>query len=300
MFMKNVKKVSTTLTNTHYNTSKTSSIAFRFEPYLNTFLETRMRTCSIQHSSIENKDIYFIDNFFSHNEAETMRKYAAQATFSRNSYGSPEAIDKGEEPARSMDNKERWSFFSHPPEPIDQLYQFFGMLAHCLDVDVTTLPWELCDAKGIGSASVIVNFLEKMTHESMELGKHRDCDPSSGISFGVPVLYETGQFHPSPFINGAIGKPWLISVMLYVTDAAFLPEYRLGTVFYNEREELALKADCLPMRIVIFEGDIIHSIEASQIPASIKTWRVSCVFKLVLNPKTPHQSIKRSFSEWLF
>ncbi|HEY2810756.1 MAG TPA: hypothetical protein VGJ00_05155 [Rhabdochlamydiaceae bacterium] len=246
------------------------------------------------------KDIYLIDGYFSDAEAKEMRAYCAQATFSRNSYGSPEAIEKGEQPARSMDSKERWLFFSHPPQPINELYHFFGMLAHCLEAEVATLPWELCDANGSGSSSVIVNFLEKMSPESMELGKHRDCNPASQVSFGIPILYQQGgEFHPSSFANGAVGNPWLISVMLYVTDAAFLPEYRLGTVFYDQRGKLVFRADCIPMRIVIFEGDITHSIEASEIPPSIKTWRISCVFKLVLNPKNPDQSIKQKFSEWL-
>lgn len=292
-----MKKITTTLTNPHYNTPKTSLLTFQFEPIEDT---SPIRSACIQHFSIEDKDIYLIDGFFSDSETQEVRSYFKQASFSRKSYGSPEAIEKGEQPARSMDSRERWLFFSRPPSPIQKMYQFFGMLGHHLEAEVSTLPWELCDANGIGSCSVIVNFLEKMSEESMELGKHRDCNPLSNVPIGIPNLYTPeNPFHPATFVNGAPGKPWLISVMLYVTDDAFLPEYRLGTVFYDSEGNSRLRADCLPMRMVIFEGDIIHSIESSQIPPSVKTWRVSCVFKLFLNPKNPSTSLKEALREKL-
>jgi hypothetical protein len=199
-----------------------------------------------------------------------------------------------------MNSKERWQFFSNPPQPILELYNLFGMVAHCLGAEVSTLPWELCDANRNGSPAVIGNFLDEASQESMELGKHRDCDPTSRVPFGIPILYhQENKFHPSSFTNGDVGKPWVISVMLYATDEVFLPEYRLGTAFYNQRGEPAFRADCLHMRLVIFEGDIVHSIEASKIPTPVKTWRVSYVFKLVLNPQNPNQSIKKMFSEWI-
>ncbi len=298
--MKNVKKTSIVLTDNHYNTPGTSLVAFQFQPYWNASLEARIRQSLVEHTSLDSKDVYLIDGFFSSSEGQEIREYSARAAFSRNSYGSPEAIEKGERPARSMNGKERWQFFSNPPQPILELYNLFGMVAHCLGAEVSTLPWELCDANRNGSPSVIGNFLDEASQESMELGKHRDCDPASKVPFGIPILYhQESEFHPSQFVNGDVGKPWLISVMLYATDEAFLPEYRLGTAFYNQIGEPALKADCLHMRLVIFEGDIIHSIEASKIPTPVKTWRVSYVFKLVLNPKQPNQSIKKMFSEWI-
>lgn len=293
-----LKKVSVPLINPHYNNPKTSLLAFEFEPDFELLLDKKKRDASVQHSLVEGKDVYFIDGFFSEEEAERGRDYFSRATFSKNSYGSPEAIEKGEEPARSMDSKERWLFFSTPPQPVLILYQFFKMCAHCLHVQICTFPWELCDSNAVGSSSVVVNFLEKMSQESMELGKHRDCDPSAAMHFGIPNLYES-TLHPPHFENGEEGKPWLISVMLYVTDETFLPEHQLGTVFYNTQGECVLKSECRHMRLVVFEGDILHSIETSKIPESTKTWRVSCVFKLVLNPKKPNQSIKKDFRNWV-
>jgi len=66
----------------------------------------------------------------------------------------------------------------------------------------------------------------------------------------------------------------------------------------NEKDgKLAVKANCVNMRIVIFEGDIFHSIEESKIPDEVKTWRISYVFKLIVNPKEKNQNVKAAFLE---
>jgi hypothetical protein len=254
----------------------------------------------IKRGLIEGKEIYILDDFFEKNEEEQLRDFSKKATFSRNSYGSPEAIESGEKPARSMNGKERWQFFSSPPSVVKEVYQLFGLLAHLMDAEITTLPWELSDRTAHGSPAVIANFVEEASFESMELGKHQDSNPEKNVPFGIPVLYEhSGEFHGASFINGDQGKPWLVSVMLYARDPNFLPEYGLGTAFYKPNGEMALKVDCKNMRLVFFEGDILHSIEQSHIPAEIKTWRVSYVFKLIVNPKKKEQNVKRDFNKAL-
>jgi hypothetical protein len=197
-----------------------------------------------------------------------------------------------------MNGKERWQFFSNPPTAIREVYKLFGTLAHQLNADVTTLPWELCDSSSHGSPAVIANKLEEASLESRELGKHQDCNPASRVSFGIPILYsQEKEHHPNQFANGAPGKPWLISVMVYTHAEEFLPDYCLGTVFYHNNGKVALRANCLNMRLVLFEGDIFHSIEESKIPSGTKTWRISYVFKLILNPREKHQDIKKAFFE---
>jgi hypothetical protein len=62
---------------------------------------------------------------------------------------------------------------------------------------------------------------------------------------------------------------------------------------------MALRADCRNMRIIFFEGDIFHSMEESRIPDNVKTWRVSYVFKMVMNPREKDQNIKKCFSEYI-
>jgi len=148
------------------------------------------------------------------------------------------------------------------------------------------LPWELCDPSSQGSPAVIANKLEEASKESRELGKHRDCDPETKIPFGIPILYsDSPQYHPPKFINGEKDRPWLVSVMLYVTAGNFLPDaYGLGTVFYD-KTSIVLRTQCVNMRMVLFQGDIFHSIEESTVPQDITTWRISYVFKLIINPK---------------
>jgi hypothetical protein len=295
--MPKIKKDTAVLTDHYYNTPNTSLLLFHFEPHPFASSETRIQNCSTQHASLDGKSIYIFDHFFSQSEGEEMQNFSKKATFSRNSYGSSEAIEKGEKAARSMNGKERWKFFSNPPQAMNEVYKLFGMLAHRMDAEITTLPWELCDQRSHGSPSVIGNFLEEASNESMELGKHQDCNPEKGIPFGIPILYsKENQFHTNCFANGDLGKPWLISVMLYVTAEEFLPEYRLGTVFYKSNGELALRTSCLNMRLVLFEGDIFHSIEESTIPSPIQTWRVSYVFKLLVNPRQKDKSMKTAFS----
>ncbi|HSX03435.1 MAG TPA: hypothetical protein VLG76_01765 [Rhabdochlamydiaceae bacterium] len=295
-----IKKGVTTLLDDFYNTPRTSLIFFHFEPHPFQSADLRMQNCAIKHASLDGKDLYILDGFFEKSEGEAMQAFSKKATFSRNSYGSPEAIERGEKPAGSMNGKERWQFFSNPPSPILELYKLVGMIAHRINAEITTLPWELCDKKSHGSPAIIANLLAEASNESMDLGKHQDCNPATGISFAIPVLYSADKAtFDQKFINGDPGKPWIVSVMLYATDEAYLPEYCMGTVFYRENGELSLSTNCSNMRLVIFEGDIFHSIEESKIPSGINTWRVSYIFKLIINPHQENQSAKKMFCEWI-
>ncbi len=247
-------------------------------------------------ATIAEKDLYLIDGFFQQKEKESLTSYYTQASFSRNSYGSSEAIQNGEKPASSMNGKERWIFFHRPPAAIQEVYNLFSQLSEKLHVDVTTLPWELCDAALARSPAVIANKLEAASEESMEWGKHQDSNPGKRLPFGIPILYSEGM-HPEQFLNGSEGRPWMVSVMVYSTAADFLPEYGLGTVFYDESQQIALRVNCQDLRLVLFEGDLFHSIEASNIPHGKKTWRISYVFKMILNPKRADCSPKQALFE---
>ncbi len=261
-----------------YRHPNTSPLLFRFEPEPFSTSETRLREASISHAPIGKKSLYIIDGFFLKKEEEELRQFSQTATFSRSSYGSADAVEKGEKPAYSMNGKERWRLFSNPPSAIMEGYKLFSMLAHHLHADITTLPWELCDSFGHASSAVLANKIEEASEESMEFGKHQDCNPEGNISFGIPILYSPAEeFHPRQFINGDLNRPWLISIMLYIAAEGFHPDYRMGTAFYDDHGELALKISCSNMRLVLFEGDIFHSIEASKIPSSVKTWRISYV-----------------------
>ena len=74
----------------------------------------------------------------------------------------------------------------------------------------------------------------------------------------------------------------------------------MGTIFCKKNGEIASKADCRHMRFVLFEGDILHSIEESKIPPEVSTWRVSYVFKLIINPRAESKkSLRTVFYELL-
>lgn len=294
-----VRKESTFLLNNYYNTSKTSLLIFHFDPFLFLSSQARLKQALVKQVDIDGKDLYVIDNFFSEEESEHMRSFSKRATFSVHSYGSQEAIEKGEKPALSMNSKERWNFFSNPPSAMHEFYKLLGSLAHSMDAEVTTLPWDLC-ADGTNTSSVVGNFLEEVSYQSMELGKHKDSDPEKGISFGIPILHadKEGLFYDPTFVNGEEGKPWIISAMLYTTDERFLSKYQMGTVFYKDNKQEALFTSCHNMRLIFFEGDIVHSIEESRIPSDLKTWRTSYVFKLVINPRKKEESMKAKFSDF--
>lgn len=292
----NIVKETVPLLDPYYEHPNTSLLTFRFEPDRSADTEARLQRTSIRRASIAGKDLYVFDGFLEQAEREDLRLFSLNGSFSRNSYGSSEAIEQGERPAASMNGKERWRFFNRPPTAISQVYKLFSTLAAEFDANVSTLPWGLFNPDLVESPAVIANRLESASLESMELGKHRDTDPGEGLPFGIPVLYSSDKkLYPRQFSNGTAGFPWVISVMVYSTAVSFLPEYRLGTVFYDEEGMIRERVDCLNGRLVFFEGDLFHSIEASDIPAEIQTWRISYVFKMMINPKSPDSNLKKQF-----
>jgi len=294
------EKESVVLVSERHRNLNTSPLLFHFEPepYASSLL--RLKACHIEHIAIQGKDLYIFDDFFLEEERRALQLYSHQASFGRTSFASDESREKGEMPALSMNNKEKWEFFAKPPQPIKELYKFLGFLSAVLDADVSTLPWDLCDGK-ITASAVATNLVKESSKETMELGLHEDSSPEEGLPFTLPVLYsQTKEHHPHQFVNGEKGKPWLVSLMLYATEEKFIPsEYGMGTLFCHQDGTRAAVAASRPMRFVLFEADIIHGIEESKLPSDVKTWRISYVFKLVLNPRRPNQSLKSAFYELL-
>lgn len=289
-----IQKENTILITDHYNNPKTSLVTFHFAPAA----AEKLNRCSIHHASIENKDLYVFDNYFQKDARDETRNYFEAASYSRYSYSTANSGEEGEKPGYSMNTKERWKLFSNPPPSILQLHQFLSSLSARIDAKITTAPWELSHKPDAVTPSVIINYHTEVSNESMRLGVHRDCHPAKGIFFGIPILYqEPGRFHDNCFENGAPGKPWVVSALLYVASEHFLPAYRMGTVFYREDGNAALKTNCLDGRFILFEGDLFHSVEESNVPSDQKVWRVSYVLKLLINPKKANQNVKEQFSQ---
>lgn len=293
-----IRKDMAVLTDDYFKTPKTSLLQFHFEPHPFVDTEQRLKTANTQHYDVEGKEVYTFDSFFNAQESQEMRHYSNTTGFSRRIYAKEASRNKGEEPARSMDNKEKWEFFAHPPQAVKEIYKLLSLFAYQLDADIATLPWELCSTT-TGAPAVATNRIENLSEESMQMGKHRDYDTEEGVSFGLPILYpqknEEISFYENSFVNGAIGKPWLVSLMFYTTEENFSPQYGLGTAFYKDDGTLALRTDTQHMRMILFEGNLIHGIEASKLPEGIKTSRVSYVFKLSMNPRKPNVSLKTAF-----
>ena len=297
-----IRKDKTVLVGDYFDSPQTSLLLFHFEPNDFNSSFNRIKTCSINHASIENKDIYVFDGLFNEGEREELRDFFGKAVYNKTSYGNTESIEKGEKPAYSMDTKARWGLFSRPPQSIQELHKLLSFFANQLDAQITTQPWELShQSEGVPKVipSVIVNYHnEAISKANMDFGKHQDYKPEKGIFYGIPNLYHEG-YHENQFVNGAPGKPWLVSLMLYSFSESFLPEYLMGTAFYKPDGEPVLQVNCEDARVVLFEGDIHHSPEESKIPEGIKLWRTSYVLKLIVNPTKENQCVKKTFKELL-
>jgi hypothetical protein len=287
-----LRKEHITLTTDYYKHPKTVPLIFHFDA-----LQSVPRSLNIKTISIGKRDLYIIDHFFSDEEVDLLRTYSKTARFSRLIYTNDEAQKNGEIPARAMDNKEKWEFFFSPPTPILEFYKLLGSLAYHMDAEIITFPWDLCH-ETLSASAVATNYLERVSEENQDVGKHQDCNSEAGVAFGIPLLYGNGV-HPNSFINGDLGRPWLISAILYSTAENFHPDYGMGTLFYTNNGEIAYRSACFPSRLVFFEGDILHSIEASKHPPELNTWRVSYVFKLIVNPRKAGVALKKNFSSIL-
>lgn len=280
-----ILKESVKVTQDCYNTPNTIPLSFRFEAKP---LFTRKFATS--HYSLEGKDLFTIGGFFTEEEGSALRAFSETTSFSQKIYGSPESIEKGEVPAKMMNGKERWEFFAKPPTPIGALFDFFGHIAYKLDAHITTMPWCLSD-QNTTSNCLATNFLYQNTKESERLGKHEDYNPQKGLAYAIPSLYADKEY--ITFANGAPGHPLMITVMVYATAENFKTEYGMGTYFYDKAGN-KVKISCQHMQLIFFEGDIPHTIEESHMPDGVETWRVSYVFKLILNPQKPQASLREA------
>lgn len=296
-----IKKSASFLLDDLYDTPSTSLLYFQFLPHVFCSTETKLESSTLSVSSVENKDIYVLDGFFDQAEKIEMQKFCAETTYSRMSYGSPEAIAQGEKPAKSMNGRERWKFFSNPPKAIRFFFELLSTISLDNALEINTLPWELCNKEGHSSPSIVADYIEEVSITSRDLGIHQNSCPEKKISFAIPCLYsKKEEFFSSPFINGAEGNPWMITAMLYSTAKNYKPEYGMGSVFYDNKGNLSKVTECKDMRLVFFESDLFHSIEESRIPEGIKTARTSFVFKLIFNPKNKDLSAKKAFKNWLY
>ncbi|WP_420422388.1 hypothetical protein [Simkania sp.] len=286
------------LNQSSYDAHKSILTTFHFKPGCHELTQARLREASKLHLLIEGKDLYVFDGFFSEAEEREMREISENLDLEVPVFGPTETLGKLENKVRWMDNPGRWKLFSNPPGPFQELYRFFGFLAEKLQVDVSTQPWMLC-SESSSLPAFVVNYHEAMSVEDERGYKHCDCEPEKGVCFAIPNLHANERgFHKTNFVNGDVGKPLLLTVILYSTSEKYLPEYGLGTAYYDQSGKKVFSSDCIDMRLVLFEGNIMHGVEASHLPEK-GAWRISYVFKLLLNPKDGSQNIKESLKKLL-
>jgi len=294
-----LKKDKVQITHDTYLHPKTNPLVFKFSPAINPEINERSAQTQKKCLFIDHKPIFFMDHFFNQEELISLRNYSLSASFSNNIYGSTESISDGEIPAKAMNSQERWHFFTNPPLAVNQLFHWLSHLAAKLNVEIMTLPWELSNDT-TNSPAIATNFLYQMSTTSSQLGIHKDYEPEKLIPFAIPQLYNSSATHfANQFINGAAGHPWMVTIMLYAAHENFEPGYGMGTLFYDDNKQLKHRVDCQHGRIVLFEGDIFHSIEPSFAPPSGEIWRLSYVFKLIFNPNSNASSVRSSFTKSL-
>ncbi len=276
---------------------KSSFLFFNFLAKNSSEVKERLKKSEIQHVLIDQKSVFTIDGFFTPEEMRCVREFSRACEFNEHSYGSLDTAAIGEKPSLTTDSKQRWSLFFEPPSPICHFYDFLSFLTHELSFEILTMPWALFNGIS-GSPAIIANKVQEVKVDSMVRGKHKDFDPTKKLAFKIPSLYG-GPEHEECYANGAVGKPYLLTMMIYSIAENFSCGYEMGTAFFSEDGAKMQKALCKDMRIVIFEGDIKHSIAASNMPEGINTWRVSYVYKLVFNPKNKEQSIRQQLTNFL-
>jgi len=288
----NIEKDKTVLTHANYQDRQSILTTFRFKPCLSESSIERLNQASKKHISIEGKDLYVLDGFFLDLEGDEMRLVCKNLDFEVPVCAKTENIGKFAFKSRSMNNRGRWQLFSQPPNPFREFYQLLGTLACHLDIEIALHPWFL---RGEVSSlpAFVVNYHEGMSAEDEYGDKHCDYEPEKGVCFGIPNLYsKEKELHKSNFVNGAVGKPLLVTAMLYSTSHEYDPKYGMGTAFYENGGKKVFSSDCIDMRLVLFEGDILHGVEKSDIPEGLDVWRISYVFKLTMNPSHSSQDIK--------
>lgn len=102
------------------------------------------------------------------------------------------------------------------------MFRLFCHLAEQLDVEISTLPWELCD-ENICAPAFATNWIQNVTRKSASLSKHDDYNTERGIPFAIPKLYgRDDDVHDATFQNGSCGKPWLVEILSKVVDLEIL------------------------------------------------------------------------------
>lgn len=221
---------------------------------------SRLETCDFFANDIDGRLIVEIDNYFTEEESALFRN-----------------------PLEAL------TFFSAPPPAFTEIYRLLAGLGHKIGATFTTL-----------SPSFSVNFLDGNSRENRDNNIHADIETEKGVPYPIPKLYAPGKFFPQKFVNGARGNPLCLTLTLYACADNFMPQYLMGTLYYDKMGEPVYCTSSEHMRMVLFESDIMYTAQESNIPEPIDTWRAAYVCKLLINPHAEGQCLRSLLQHELY
>ena len=238
---------------------------------------------------IDEKPVVTIDQFFAEEEENQWHQWVNTASFTQKIFFSRESMAD----VCMMDQLSHLALLETPFPSLNRLYQLLGQIGAELNADVLLQPLQLNNhVSKERSHSIVTNVLREVPSASSEEGWHKDYQPEEiGLPFLIPRVDTTVLFPPR-FANGSFGNPYLISLILYVANKHFTPLWGLGTSMRDSQRHLTT-IECRSMRIVLFQGDIEHTIQASSdlCPKEALWKRLSLVMKLILRPKDSYSAI---------
>lgn len=271
--------------------SNTESIVYTSYPYQSSQL--RLKSAKLKMRLFSGLMQLQIDNFFTNKESAELRRVGefsrtSELTFPVNTM----SVMMGEKPPKIMNEDDRLQVFKQPPAALDAVHKLFSFFGSALNVDISTFPW--------GLVSCGNNFVLSVDKGSEDAGWHQDYDPNNGLPFSIPKRYKEEDY-PSVFDNGRASCPWMLTVLVYTTAENFKTEWGMGTRF-QDLQGVKTTVECEHMRMVIFEGNISHTLQQSFILPGINTWRNSFVYKIILRRRKESDesiSIKAQFERFI-
>lgn len=267
-----------------------SVISCVFKNYPFPSIAERLKNALIKSHFLDGKLLLTIDHLFDLQEGQELRTFVAKSSFPERIYSTPLSLKAGETTAKQLAASIRKKLLFFPPPPLDVMTKLFAYIGSKLNVDVSSLPW----VPNIPHP-LVNNFLTELDFYSSAIGWHSDYE-TDALKFRLADKRSNQSKFYEGFTNGAPGKPYILSIILYTTADNFDPTWGMGTLFADKNNFSLQPVGCQNMRIVIFEGEIRHKIVESHIPPGVNTWRNTFVWRIVLRPTTNENfSIKERF-----
>lgn len=269
------------------------NLSWQFQAYPYLTIQNRLAQAGLQPYLIDDKVLVTVDGLFLESEGEELRKFFKEEQPTIPFASQPDSIAKGEKPPKRFPTDRLFELFENPMPSLDLVHKFFSYIGFKLKMDVSTHP-RLWVEFPIPFAN---NYLTEANAITEREGWHADYQTAAGLLFDLSKKCAPG-YYSRQFLNGKDDQPFLLSILLYTTSENFDPEFGMGTVFGDKKDPL--KIACKHMRLVIFEGDIMHATQQSYLPEGVTAWRNSFVWRIVFRPPTPEKvCIKDLFLDFL-